>query len=264
MTLKSTGSEDCWNGGPLHECEDHHCQIHNQDKIEEWHRERDNQQLAKLQHTEAKRLAAKEKNRRRRQRSDRISFKKTLDNIIPCKECQFEIIQKYEEEPIWRMINQGISKGEWVNDPTWKIKIPLLQAVYANCGHDNMTPFQDLISSIYICKICHADTPHTIQELLEEFKQMEKRGFDAFEHTGEQKDIDLWHKCLNYMGWCTHHPFNSMFNRKNDQPDPKEREVTEDTCGTCIRKGKMVSKGRYDHFRAVDAIPVRTHNQAKN
>jgi hypothetical protein len=265
--LRFHGAEKCWDGGPLHECEDYQCQIHNQDKIEEWHKDRDNRKLAKLRYVEARKQMHREKNKKRRQRNDRVSFRQTMDNIIPCKECQFEIIQKYEEEPIWKMIDEGISKGEWKDDPVWNTKIQLLQTVYANCKHQNMTPFRDLTSNIYICKICHADAPHSIQEVLEELEEMEERGFDPFEHTGEQKDIDLWHQYLNYMGWCVHHPFNSTYIRKNKEPDPEEKnkkEITKDTCGTCIRKGKMKSKGRYDHYRAIDAIPVRTHSQAKN
>jgi hypothetical protein len=48
-----------------------------------------------------------------------------------------------------------------------------------------MTSFRDLTSNIYICKICYADAPYSIQEVLEELKGMEKRGFDVFEHVGE-------------------------------------------------------------------------------
>jgi hypothetical protein len=64
---------------------------------------------------------------------------------------------------------------------------------------------------------------------------------------------------MGYMGWCIHHLFNSTYSKKNKESDPEgknKKEITEDICGICIRKGKMKSKGRYDYFRAIDVIPV--------
>jgi hypothetical protein len=280
VQLKLSGQRSCWEDASTSDCDDHHCEVHNEEKISQWHNQKDNQR-------------AREKRRNAKNRAHKF-----IQTIIQCGMCLREALKEQVHIHLREMIFDGFHEDTWGDDPEWRQKIGIIRQRYVEyCEHskeqrkrkprlavldDEPWTATQICRDIHACGQCHPDINE--EDVKEELKQMEREGFNFNTRKGTPQQQRRYHEIMKaYHGTpraCkVTHTIDDIPVRATRiiQETPTERatdrgENPRDLCGTEIttqgRTGKfilevqlrghrlnaLVDSGAMDNFITMEAV----------